>query len=244
MPRLSADGLCLIGDSAGFLNGLRLKGIHLAIKSGMLAAEAIAAALAAERTDAVVLAQYDETFRASWAYRELHAARNFHAGFRRGLWGGMLSAALGTLTGGRGFGLFDHLRGEAGHTRMQPLSAVPPAAREHRVTPDGVIAFDKLTDVYKSGTLHDEDQPAHLHVADTAMCADRCTVEFGNPCQYFCPAKVYEPQFVAAGEHVEGRLQINFTNCVHCKTCDIMDPYQIITWVPPQGGEGPVYTGL
>jgi electron-transferring-flavoprotein dehydrogenase len=244
MPRLSADGLCLIGDSAGFLNGLRLKGIHLAIKSGMLAADAIAAALAAERTDAVVLAQYDETFRASWAYAELHAARNFHAGFRRGLWAGMVSAALGTLTGGRGFGIVDHLRGEAGHTRMQPLAAVPPAARERRVTPDNVITFDKLTDVFKSGTLHDEDQPAHLHVADTSICADRCTVEFGNPCQYFCPAKVYEPQFVATGDHVEGRLQINFTNCVHCKTCDIMDPYQIITWVPPQGGEGPVYTGL
>jgi electron-transferring-flavoprotein dehydrogenase len=127
---------------------------------------------------------------------------------------------------------------------MRGIAAFSPSARERRVTPDNVRTFDKLTDVFNSGTMHDEDQPAHLHVADTAICADRCTVEFGNPCQYFCPASVYEPHFTAVGDRVEGRLQINFANCVHCKTCDIMDPYQIITWVPPQGGEGPVYTGL
>jgi electron-transferring-flavoprotein dehydrogenase len=244
MPRFYADGLCLIGDSAGFLNGLRLKGIHLAIKSGMLAAEAITEALAAGRTDAATLASYERMFRDSWAFTELHAARNFHAGFKNGLWGGMLNAALGTLTGGRGFGLHDKLSGEAGFARMRTLDAVAPRARDHRVTPDNVLTFDKLTDVFNSGTMHDEDQPAHLHVADTSICADRCTVEFGNPCQYFCPAKVYEPHFARDGDQVDGRLQINFSNCVHCKTCDIMDPYQIITWVPPQGGEGPVYTGL
>jgi electron-transferring-flavoprotein dehydrogenase len=244
MPRCYADGLCLIGDSAGFLNGLRLKGIHLAMKSGMLAAEAIAAALAAERTDAAALARYEEAFRASWAFDELHAARNFHAGFKSGVWGGMLNAALGTLTGGRGFGFAEKLTGEEGFARMRPLASFPPASRERRIVPDNVLTFDKLTDVFNSGTMHDEDQPAHLHVADTGICADRCTVEFGNPCQYFCPASVYEPHFTSVGDHVEGRLQINFANCVHCKTCDIMDPYQIITWVPPQGGEGPVYTGL
>jgi len=244
MPRFYADGLCLIGDSAGFLNGLRLKGIHLAIKSGMLAAEAIADALASGATDAAALAPYERNFRDSWAFTELHAARNFHAGFKSGLWGGMLNAALGTLTGGRGFGLRDKLRGEAGFARMRGIGAFAPRARERRVTPDNVLTFDKLADVYNSGTMHDEDQPAHLHVADTAICADRCTAEFGNPCQYFCPASVYEPHFTTVGDHVEGRLQINFANCVHCKTCDIMDPYQIITWVPLQGGEGPVYTGL
>jgi electron-transferring-flavoprotein dehydrogenase len=244
MPRFYADGLCLIGDTAGFLNGLRLKGIHLAIKSGMLAAEAIAEALALDRTDAAALAPYEQKFRASWAFTELHAARNFHAGFKNGLVGGMLNAALGTLTGGRGFGLHDKLSGEAGYARMRKLGTVALAARERRVTPDNVLTFDKLTDVFNSGTMHDEDQPAHLHVADTGICADRCTVEFGNPCQYFCPASVYEPHFEKTAGGVEGRLQINFSNCVHCKTCDIMDPYQIITWVPPQGGEGPVYTGL
>ncbi|MGA2395816.1 MAG: electron transfer flavoprotein-ubiquinone oxidoreductase [Candidatus Lustribacter sp.] len=244
MPRLYADGLCLIGDSAGFLNGLRLKGIHLAMKSGMLAAEAIFDALGQNRSDAGALAEYDRKFRASWAFTELHAARNFHAGFKSGLWGGMLNAALGTLTGGRGFGLHDKLSGHEGYARMRKLDSVAPSAREHRVAADNVLTFDKVTDVYKSGTMHDENQPPHLHVADTTICAERCTVEFGNPCQYFCPAAVYEPLFEKKDGHVEGRLQINFANCVHCKTCDIMDPYQIITWVPPQGGEGPVYTGM
>jgi electron-transferring-flavoprotein dehydrogenase len=243
MPRLVADGLCLVGDTAGFLNGLRLKGIHLAIKSGMLAAEGIFEALAAGRSDAAALGAYEQKFRASWAFAELHAARNFHAGFASGLWGGMVNAALGTLTGGRGFGIHDKLAGHEGFARMKKRGAgAPPPMR--RVTPDNVLTFDKTTDVFKSGTMHDEDQPAHLHVADTNVCAERCTVEFGNPCQYFCPASVYEPQFTERDGKIEGRLQLNFTNCVHCKTCDIMDPYQIITWVPPQGGEGPVYTGL
>jgi electron-transferring-flavoprotein dehydrogenase len=244
MPRLYADGLCLTGDSAGFLNGLRLKGIHLAIKSGMLAAEAIFEALAADRSDAAALASYERAFRGSWAYEELHGARNFHAGFAGGLFGGMLNAALGTLTGGRGFGFRDKLPGGEGYARMRKLGTIEPRARERRVAPDNVLTFDKLTDVFKSGTLHDENQPAHLHVAGAGVCAERCTVEFGNPCQYFCPASVYDPQFVRSGDRIEGRLQLNFANCVHCKTCDIMDPYQVITWVPPQGGEGPVYTGL
>jgi len=148
------------------------------------------------------------------------------------------------LTGGRGFGLHDKLSGEEGFARMRKRSASTSPAAERRVTPDNVLTFDKVTDVFKSGTMHDENQPAHLHVADLNICAERCTVEFGNPCQYFCPAAVYEPLFVQNGDHVDGRLQINFANCVHCKTCDIMDPYQIITWVPPQGGEGPVYTGM
>jgi electron-transferring-flavoprotein dehydrogenase len=115
-------------------------------------------------------------------------------------------------------------------------------AKRGRIVPDTILTFDKLTDVFNSGTKHDENQPSHLHVADTKICADRCTAEFGNPCQYFCPAQVYEPKFTQTATGVEGKLQINFTNCVHCKTCDIIDPYQIITWTPPQGGEGPVYT--
>jgi electron-transferring-flavoprotein dehydrogenase len=155
---------------------------------------------------------------------------------------------MAMYTGGRAFGVIDRLHGEAGYAQMKKLSERAPRAVESRATIDNVLTFDKLTDVFNSGTMHDEDQVPHLHVADTGICADRCTVEYGNPCQYFCPAKVYEPLFNATGENgsttVEGRLQINFSNCVHCKTCDIMDPYQIITWVPPQGGEGPVYTGM
>jgi electron-transferring-flavoprotein dehydrogenase len=245
MPRFYADGLCIVGDSAGFLNGLRLKGIHLAMKSGMMAAEAIFAAVQADDTSAAKLKAYEDAFRDSWAYKELHAARNFHQGFSSGIWGGLMNAQLSLMSGGRGFGIKDKLAGEHGYARMKKLDELTPTQVTHRVVPDGKLTFDKLTDVFKSGTMHDEDQPPHLHVSDTNICAERCTVEYGNPCQYFCPAKVYEPHFTKAGTApAEGRLQINFSNCVHCKTCDIMDPYQIITWVPPQGGEGPVYTGM
>jgi electron-transferring-flavoprotein dehydrogenase len=242
MPQLYADGLMLIGDTAGFLNGMRLKGMHLAMKSGMLAAETAFEALEAGRSDAQTLRRYEERFRSSWAYTELHAARNFHQGFERGLWAGMLNVGLGMISGGRGFGVRNRLKGEAGYARMEKAGYKPPETP--RAPIDGVLTFDKLTDVYNSGTMHEEDQPCHLHVSDTNICRDRCTIEYGNPCQYFCPAKVYEPLFERSEAKVEGRLQINFTNCVHCKTCDIMDPYQIITFVPPQGGEGPVYTGL
>ena len=243
MPRLYADGLMLIGDSGGFLNGMRLKGVHLAMKSGAMAAETAWDALQANAYDAATLSAFEKRFQESWAYAELRTARNFHQGFSGGLIPGMLNAGLATFTGGRAFGVKEKLAGEAGHERMKKVGYKP--APTPRATIDNVLAFDKLTDVFNSGTMHEEDQPCHLHVADTNICRDRCTVEYGNPCEYFCPAAVYEPMFEknSAGA-VGGRLQINFTNCVHCKTCDIADPYQIITWVPPQGGEGPVYTGM
>ncbi|MGR4064054.1 MAG: 4Fe-4S dicluster domain-containing protein [Vulcanimicrobiaceae bacterium] len=243
MPRLYAGGLLLIGDTGGFLNGMRLKGVHLAMKSGMLAAETIWDALAAERFDAEQLAGFDRRFRDSWAYEELESARNFHQGFKNGLIPGMVNAALATVTGGAGFGYINKLPGEYGYERMAKAGYRPKETPRAKI--DNALTYDKLTDVFNSGTIHEEDQPCHLKVSDTNVCRDRCTVEYGNPCQYFCPAQVYEPMFEKneAGT-VEGRLQINFTNCVHCKTCDIADPYQIITWVPPQGGEGPVYTGM
>ncbi len=243
MPRNYADGLLIVGDSAGFLNGMRLKGIHLAIKSGMMAAETAWEALSADRFDQTQLASIATKFRNSWAYDEMRSARNFHQAFNGGLIPGMLNAALSTVTGGRGFGVADRLHGEAGYERMEKRGYNPPLSP--RAIIDKVVTFDKLTDVFNSGTMHEEDQPCHLHVADTNICRDRCTVEYGNPCRHFCPAAVYEPMFERGQDgRFEGRLQINFTNCVHCKTCDIADPYQIITWVPPQGGEGPVYTGL
>ena len=248
MPKLYADGLLLTGDSGGFLNGMRLKGIHLAIKSGIMAAETAFDAIVAGSFGTESLAAFDAKFKASWAYDEMKMARNFHQGFKRGLVAGMMNAGMSMYTGGRAFGVIDKLHGEDGYAQMKKLTERAPKALEGRAKIDNVITFDKLTDVFNSGTMHDEDQVPHLHIADTSICADRCTTEFGNPCQYFCPAKVYEPLFNVTGTNgstkVEGRLQINFSNCVHCKTCDIMDPYQIITWVPPQGGEGPVYTGM
>ena len=248
MPRPYADGLLLTGDSGGFLNGMRLKGIHLAVKSGIMAAQTAFDAILAGDTDATALSAFEKAFKDSWAYAELKTARNFHQGFKGGLFAGMFNAGLSMYTGGRAFGVLGKLHGEEGYAQMKKLSERAPAAVETRANIDNVLTFDKLTDVFNSGTMHDEDQVPHLHVSDTSICADRCTVEYGNPCQYFCPAKVYEPLFSVTGTNgetkVEGRLQINFSNCVHCKTCDIMDPYQIITWVPPQGGEGPVYTGM
>lgn len=242
MPRPYADGLLLVGDSAGFLNGMRLKGVHLAMKSGILAAQAIWDALVADRFDATQLQAYEAAFKTSWAYTEMHAARNFHQGFKNGLYAGMLNVGLGMVTGGRGFGVEDHLRNHEGYEAMEKRGYRPAPGPRAKI--DNVLTFDKLTDVYKSGTIHEEDQPSHLLIADTNICRDRCTVEYGNPCAYFCPAAVYEPTFERTDDGVVGKLQVNFTNCVHCKTCDIADPYQIITWVPPQGGEGPVYTGM
>jgi len=242
MPRSYADGMVMVGDSAGFLNGMRLKGIHLAMKSGSLAAETIWEALQAEKYDAATLSSYERRFKESWAYAELRTSRNFHQGFHNGLLPGLINAGLSTLTGGAGFGFIDKLGSEPGYERMKKMGWKPTPTP--RATIDNVLTFDKLTDVYNSGTMHEENQPSHLIVADTNICRDRCTVEYGNPCQYFCPAAVYEPLFERDNGTFTGGLQINFTNCVHCKTCDIADPYQIITWVPPQGGEGPVYTGM
>ncbi len=238
MPRTWGDGFLICGDSGGFLNMQRLKGIHLAVKSGMLAAETIFEALKEGGVTAERLRRYEEKVAASWVKKELWPVRNFHQGFAKGLYAGMLQTGLGMVTGGRGWGLFNSLEGHAGHEQMQKLSAGH--AKPAPVTYDNELTFDKLADVYSSGTSHEEDQPVHLLVSDPELCVTRCAEEYGNPCQRFCPAEVYE--IVDDTSHDSGkRLQINASNCVHCKTCDIADPYQIITWVPPEGGGGPNY---
>jgi electron-transferring-flavoprotein dehydrogenase len=242
MPRLSADGLLLCGDTGGFLNGARLKGIHTAIKSGMLAAETLFECLLAGDFSKERLSGYDQRFEASWLASELKSVRNFHQGFEHGMLAGLINTGVGMVTGGRDLLLRDRAPNAPGYEHMQKLplqanGAAPP------IKYDGVLTFDKLADVYHSGTQHDEDQPVHLVVADTSVCATRCRQEYGNPCQHFCPASVYE---MVPDEAKPGalRLQINASNCVHCKTCDIADPYQIITWVTPEGGGGPNYKNL
>jgi electron-transferring-flavoprotein dehydrogenase len=247
MPKLYADGVLLTGDCAGFLNSQRLKGIHTAIKSGMLAAETIFAALLAGDYSAKQLARYNELVEQSWITPELRRVRNFHAGFKRGRWLGMANAGLQFVTGGRSWGLFDRARAEPGHEVMGKLADYGYKGdqieqRYDGLRFDGKLTFNKLTDVYHAAVGHDEDQPAHLHVLDTDICATRCAEEYGNPCQRFCPAAVYE--MVEDGASGRRRLQINFSNCVHCKTCDIMDPYQIINWVTPEGGGGPDYKNM
>jgi electron-transferring-flavoprotein dehydrogenase len=246
MPKLYADGLLLVGDCAGFLNSQRLKGIHTAIKSGMLAAETIFEALLAKDFSAAKLGRYEQLVRDSWITPELYKVRNFHAGFKKGRWAGMVNAGLQFVTGGRSWGLFDRANAEPGHLAMQKVSDYGYKGddvnqRYGDLRFDGKLTFNKLTDVYHASVKHNEEQPAHLHVLDTNICYTRCTEEYANPCQRFCPAAVYEMVNEADGKR---RLQINFTNCVHCKTCDIMDPYQIINWVTPEGGGGPDYKNL
>jgi len=246
IPPVAGDGWMILGDSAGFLNSQRLKGIHLAVKSGMLAAETAFEALSQNDFSAARLAGYQRRVDNSWIKQELWKVRNFHQGFEHGLWAGMFHAGLQQFTGGRG--LHTRYPATAGHCRLKKLAQLPAdgGAEAHLINGfkgDGKLTFDKLTDLYHSGTKHEEDQPAHLVIQDTNICNTLCVTEFGNPCQHFCPASVYE--MVEASDSPSGKqIHLNPSNCVHCKTCDIMDPYEIITWVPPEGGGGPNYDGM
>ena len=232
MPRLFTDGLLVVGDSGGFLNSQRLKGIHLAVESGMLAAETLFEALVKGDSSAETLSAYGIRFRNSPAGKELWKVRNFRQSFQKGFWPGMFHSALQMLSGGRG--LIDPMPITAGHILMRSTSSLPTSPLPE-VDFDGTTTFDKLSSLYYSDTSHEEDQPSHLLIRDPQICIDKCREEFGNPCQNFCPASVYE--ITRDGE--QPRLQVNSSNCVHCKTCEIIDPYQIILWTPPEGGGGP-----
>jgi electron-transferring-flavoprotein dehydrogenase len=246
IPPIAGDGWLILGDSAGFLNSQRLKGIHLAIKSGMLAAETAFEALKKDDSSAAALGTFQQKVESSWIKQELWKIRNFHQGFEKGFWAGMFHAGIQQFTGGRG--LRDRYTATPGYKHMKPLGKLHAdgGAEAHLIGPakgDGKLTFDKLTDLYHSGTKHEEDQPAHLVIEDTNICEQRCVKEFGSPCQHFCPANVYEMLDDASAPNGK-RISLNPSNCVHCKTCDIQDPYQIINWVPPEGGGGPNYDGM
>ncbi len=232
MPKLYGDGFVQVGDTAGFVDIAKLKGIHLAIKSGMLAAEAICEAIQKEDTSEASLKRYDDLFEASWAKEELWKTRNYRQAFAKGMFTGMLDFGVAMVTGGRG--LVARRDGHADHTTMQPVSKSTFELPKFNDSD----SLDKLTDVYHSGAIHEEDQPAHLVINDPSICADKCTKEYGNPCQHFCPAEVYE--WPGTGSEVV----INASNCVHCKTCDIADPYENIEWLVPEGGGGPKYLDM
>jgi len=239
MPKLAGKGWMILGDSGSMLNSQRLKGIHLAIKSGMLAAETAFESMLVGDQSSGALGAYQSRVEGSWIKEELYPVRNFHQGFESGLLGGLVHSGIQQVLGGRNIG--PDYENHAGYRNMHMLDAIGRSTygREATLGPaksDGKVTFDKLTDVYHSGTRHDDDQPVHLVIRDTNICNHRCVQEYGNPCQHFCPAAVYEM--------VDGQIHINFANCVHCKTCDIMDPYQVITWVPPEGGGGPNYDGM
>ena len=236
LPQLVFPGGALIGDDAGFLNAARIKGSHAAIKSGMLAAEAAFDALSGARSGDE-LAAYPEAFRASWLHQELYQARNFKPYMKRGLWlGSLLFGIDQKLFAGR---LPWTLHHTADHTALKPAADCAPITYP---APDGELSFDRLSSVFASSTNHEEDQPCHLRLTDAAVPIAVNLAVYDAPEQRYCPAGVYE--IVRDAEGKNPHLQINAQNCVHCKSCDIKDPTQNITWVTPQGGEGPIYTGM
>lgn len=240
LPRLVFPGGALVGCDAGTLNAARIKGSHAAIKSGMLAAEALVPALQAGRR-ADELAAYPEAFEKSWLHAELKQARNFKLWFKKG-------NTIGALMTGVEQWLLPRLGvqsppwtlsgGVPDHARLHAAGQVEPIRYPK---PDGVLTFDRLSSVYLSNTNHEENQPAHLTLKDAWVPTAVNLVRFAGPESRYCPAGVYE--FVDDGAGGE-RLQINAQNCVHCKTCDIKDPTQNIVWVTPEGGGGPNYAGM
>ena len=242
VPRLYFPGGVLLGDSAGFVNVPRIKGSHNAMKSGMMAAEAAYAAIQSGRArDDLV--EYEAAYQASWVRKELHTVRNAKPILTRfgTLLGGVLSMLdmwCTSLFGGLSlFGTMHHTKSDADSTGLakdfKPI--VYPK-------PDGVLSFDKLSSVFLSNTNHDENQPAHLKLRDAAVPIGINLPKYGEPARLYCPAGVYEVLYDAQG--LNPKFQINFQNCVHCKTCDIKDPSQNIVWTTPQGGDGPNYPNM
>ena len=235
IPKLTFPGGALIGDSAGFLNVPKIKGTHTAMKSGMLAAEAVAEALAGNKPPEPTA--FTSKFRASWVYDELKAERNIRPAFAKfGLFKGVAYSAIDTfLFKGRAPWTFHHPHAD-NETLLDASKAKPISYPK----PDGKLTFDRLSSVFISNTNHEENQPAHLRLRDPATWRGVNWAEYRSPESRYCPAGVYEAVDVEAGEP---RLQINAQNCVHCKTCDIKDPTQNIDWFVPEGGGGPNYPG-
>ncbi len=235
IPRLTFPGGALLGCAAGLLNVPKIKGSHTAMKSGMLAAETLAEALAGDRPAEPT--GYEQKLRASWVWEELAAARNVRPAFARlGLWGGLAYAGIDTyLLRGKAPWTFHHAHPD--HTTLRDADAAPRIAYPK---PDGVLSFDRLSSVFISNTNHEENQPAHLTLRDAAVPISVNLARYAAPETRYCPAGVYE---IVDAEAAAPRLQINAQNCVHCKTCDIKDPTQNIVWVTPEGGGGPNYPG-
>lgn len=236
-PKMHFPGGLLIGDDAGTLNFARIKGSHTAMKSGMIAAEVVTRALGANRANDD-LAEFATEYRNSWAWRELHEQRNFGPAVHK--WGPFLGGVYAFLdinlfSGKLPWTLSDP---QPDHVQLKCASECTPIQYPK---PDGVLSFDRLSSVYLSNTNHEEDQPCHLKLTSPEVPIEKNLPEYAEPAQRYCPAGVYE---VLAGEDGKPRFQINAQNCVHCKTCDIKDPSQNITWVTPEGGGGPNYPNM
>lgn len=245
MPKLYGDGFMVCGDTASMVDVQKLKGIHLAMKSGMMAAETAFTAILKQDTSAAVLKGYEEQVYQSYIKSELYRVRNFHQTLSKGMFVSLPLIALQEITGGRG--LFDNMKAHVDAKTTDKVKEVWGTEEglklpENRLPPaDGVLMFDKLGSVYLTGTSHDEDSPNHLLLQNGDVCRSICEPQYKSPCTLFCPASVYEmlPSKVEAGKL---DLQINYTNCIHCKTCDIKCPFENIEWTVPEGGGGPKYT--
>lgn len=243
MPKLYGDGWMVAGDSASMVDVQKLKGIHLAMKSGMMAAEvALDGLIKNDFTEATTKA-YEEKINASFVKKDLYRVRNFHHTLGKGLFASLPGLAIQELTGGWTFGDGAHAAIDAKMTRKvsEVWGSEDSAQKEMALPkPDGQIFFDKLSSVYLTGTMHDEDSPNHLLVANTDICRTVCHPQYKSPCNSFCPASVYEmvPSQANPGQK---ELMVNYTNCIHCKTCDIKCPFENIEWTVPEGGGGPKY---
>ena len=236
IPELAFPGGVLVGCEAGFMNVPKIKGTHTAMKTGILAAEALFEALGAE-TPPTEVSAYPEAVRASWVWDELKAVRNIRPAFRYGFWAGMAYSAIDTYV----------LRGRAPwtmahHGDHESLKKAKDAPKIDYPKPDGEVTFDRLSSVFISNTNHEENQPAHLKLKDPSLAIAVNLAEYDAPEQRYCPAGVYE--IIRDDDGSNARLQINAQNCVHCKTCDIKDPRQNIEWVVPEGGGGPNYPNM
>ena len=234
VPKLTFPGGVLIGDTAGFLNVPKIKGTHMAMKSAIVAADAVVAALAQENVKEVTA--YSEQLKQSWLWEELHSVRNIRPAFAKGLWAGIAYGAIDTfLFRGKAPWTFHH---HADHTQLRDKRDFAPIQYPK---PDGQITFDRLSSVFLSATNHEEDQRCHLQLKDASVPVSVNYAKYGAPETRYCPAGVYE---ILGEESGEPRLQINAQNCLHCKTCDIKDPTQNINWVVPEGGGGPNYPNM
>jgi electron-transferring-flavoprotein dehydrogenase len=240
MPHLAADGALFTGNGAAMHSTPAIKGIHLAMKSGMLAAETILDAIAAGNTNRHTLDGYRQRLEASWAGAELREGRNFAQALS--MKGPLKWIHLAAQYISKGKGLVDRLPAVDDATTLKPLQPAAPAVSVESEKPaaDDPAMVDKLTGVYLSGTLHREDQPSHVLIHDQRVCVEKCYPAYGCPCTRFCPGDVYEMETAEDGTGIKG-IKLNFTNCLHCKTCDIKDPFHNVTWTCPEGGEGPNY---
>lgn len=234
LPKLTFKGGLLIGDTAGFLNVPKIKGNHMAMKSGMVAADSLAALLKGAGEYGAECTAYPDNLKASWLWKELYKVRNIRPGFHGGMWFGFIHAAFQTLGG---WMLPYTLKNHADHKQLKRADEVQPIVYPK---PDNVLTFDRLTSVRLSNTMHEEGQPSHLKLRDPSIPVEVNLPLYAEPAQRYCPAAVYE----IVDQGGDKKFVINAQNCVHCKTCDIKDPSQNIDWTVPQGGGGPNYTNM